>query len=229
MRSVVVVFPGSNCDRDARVALSHFTGAEPQMVWHKESELPATDLILLPGGFSYGDYLRAGAIAAQSPLMRDVIKKAGEGVAVLGICNGFQILTEMGLLPGALMRNRDIAFVCRSVWLRVESSAAPFSASYKKGSLHAMQVAHHEGNYQADEETLARLEGENRILFRYCDDEGGASPDANPNGSARNIAGVVNAEGNVLGLMPHPERSFDGLTGEKGGAPLFESLVQSLS
>ena len=224
MKSAIIVFPGSNCDRDARAALRHCAGKEPQMVWHKERALPPVDMILLPGGFSYGDYLRAGAIAAKSPIMEEVVRKAKDGVAVLGICNGFQILTETGLLPGALMRNDNLAFICRNVRLVVQSANPPFASSYQERETISMPIAHHGGNYQADRETIARLENEGQILFRYAKND-------NPNGSVKNIAGILNEKGNVLGLMPHPERAYDEETGGAGGADgakLFMSLARSL-
>jgi phosphoribosylformylglycinamidine synthase I len=222
MKSAVIVFPASNCDRDAAVALQEISGTKPQMVWHGDSEVPDVDLIVLPGGFSYGDYLRCGAMASQSRIMRDVKDKAEKGVCVLGICNGFQILTESGLLPGALMRNAELKFVCRPVGLVVEESQSAFTRAYSKGDTVLFPVAHGEGNYFADEATLDRLEGEGRVAFRY------ASGD-NPNGSARNIAGVLSEKRNVLGLMPHPERACDPLLGSTTGRALFQSLVQSLS
>ena len=221
MRSAVIVFPGSNCDRDMITALREVTGAEPQRVWHRETELPSNlDLIAIPGGFSYGDYLRSGAMAAQSPVMRAVKEAAERGVGVLGICNGFQILTEAGLLPGALMRNAGIRFVCRDVPLRVENSQAAFIARYQAGEEIVIPVAHHDGNYQADAETLDRLEGEGRVAFRYA----GAC-----NGSARDIAGIVNAAGNVLGMMPHPERAVEPAHGRTDGRRLFEGLLEAVS
>ncbi len=222
MKSAVIVFPASNCDRDAAVALEQISGVKPQMVWHGDSEVPDVDLIVLPGGFSYGDYLRCGAMAAQSRIMKDVKAKAERGVCVLGICNGFQILTESGLLPGALMRNTELKFVCRPVGLVVEESQSSFTRVYSKGERVEFPVAHGEGNYFADEATLDRLEGEGRVAFRY------ASGD-NPNGSARNIAGILSEKRNVLGLMPHPERACDPLLGSTTGRALFQSLVQSLS
>ncbi len=222
MKSAVVVFPGSNCDRDAADALEHLTGRKPHMAWHADAALPEVDLIVLPGGFAYGDYLRSGAMAAQSAIMRDVKKKAEEGVAVLGICNGFQVLTETGLLPGALMRNADLKFVCRPVGLEVEETQSVFTRHYGKGERIVFPVAHGEGNYFADEETLDRLENEDRVVFRYA-------PGENPNGSARNIAGILNEKRNVLGLMPHPERVCDPLLGGTDGIALFESLIEALS
>ena len=222
MKSAVVVFPASNCDRDAETALTQLTGAKPFMVWHGESEMPDVDLIVLPGGFSYGDYLRCGAMAAQSHIMRDVVKKAGEGVAVLAVCNGFQIATEAGLLPGALMRNADLKFVCRPVGLVVEESQSAFTRYYSKGEKLRFPVAHGEGNYFADEATLDRLEGEGRVAFRYAEGD-------NPNGSIRNIAGILNEKRNVLGMMPHPERVCDAALGGTDGVNLFKSLIDTLS
>ncbi len=219
MKSTVIVFPASNCDRDAAVALEQATGKTPAMVWHGDSALPETDLVVLPGGFSYGDYLRSGAMAARSPIMRAVIEKAKAGTPVIGICNGFQILTEAGLLPGALMRNAGINFVCRTVTLRVENNQSMFAGGFAKGQSVEFPVAHHDGNYFADAETLDRLESEGRVVFRYTD---------NPNGSARDIAGIVNDVGNVLGLMPHPERVISPLLGGVDGAIFFKSLIEAI-
>ena len=220
MKSAVVVFPGSNCDRDLQVALREVTGREPAMIWHRESELPdGLDLIGVPGGFSYGDYLRSGAMAAQSPVMRAVKEAADRGVSVLGICNGFQILTEAGLLPGALMRNSTISFVCRDVSLSVENSQLPFTSRYEAGERITIPVAHHDGNFQADRDTLDRLEGEGRIAFRYAGEV---------NGSARDIAGIVNEASNVLGMMPHPERAVEAAHGVTDGRRLFEGLVAAI-
>ncbi|MGQ0741883.1 MAG: phosphoribosylformylglycinamidine synthase subunit PurQ [Alphaproteobacteria bacterium] len=222
MKSAVVIFPASNCDRDAAVALEQITGEKPHMVWHGDPELPPVDLIVLPGGFSYGDYLRCGAMAAHSPIVRDVKAKAEQGVAVLGICNGFQVLTEAGVLPGALMRNASLKFACRPIGLVVEESQSSFTRHYDKGEVVHFPVAHGDGNYFADDETLDRLERENRIVFRYAHGE-------NPNGSSRNIAGILNERRNVMGLMPHPERACDPLLGSTDGKKLFKSLVESLS
>ena len=204
MKAAVIVFPGSNCDRDVKVALAQSMGREPIMVWHKEADFEAVDLMVLPGGFSYGDYLRCGAMAAQSPVMTEVVKRARDGVATLGICNGFQVLTETGLLPGVLMRNAELKFVCRDVLVRVETSQSLFTARYETGQVLRIPVAHHDGNYLADEDTLKRLEDREQIAFRYCDSEGALAEDANPNGSLDNIAGVYNESKSVLGLMPHP-------------------------
>jgi phosphoribosylformylglycinamidine synthase I len=219
-RSAVITFPGSNCDRDMAVALEQVSGTASFRVWHGDAELPGgLDFIALPGGFSYGDYLRSGAMAARSPIMQAVIAAAGRGVPVLGVCNGFQVLTEAGLLPGALMRNAGIRFVCRSVPLVVDNDNSLFTACYRKGQRITVPVAHHDGNYFADAATLDRLEGEGRVAFRYAE---------NPNGSARRIAGVLNEKGNVLGMMPHPERAIEPAHGSTDGRALFESAVKGL-
>jgi phosphoribosylformylglycinamidine synthase I len=221
VKSAVIVFPGSNCDRDLAVAIGTITGKPPAMVWHRETDLPlGTGLVALPGGFSYGDYLRSGAMAARSPIMRAVAEAAGRGVPVLGICNGFQVLTEAGLLPGALMRNAGLHFVCRTVGLKVENSQSLFTQGYRSGEEVAFPVAHHDGNYQADAETLDRLEGEGRVAFRYTGEV---------NGSARAIAGILNDAGNVLGLMPHPERAFEEAHGGTDGRRLFEGLLETIA
>jgi len=225
MKASVIVFPGSNCDRDAAVALEAATGTPPHMVWHGDSDLPESDLIVLPGGFSYGDYLRSGAMAAHSPVMRAVADKARQGVAVLGICNGFQVLTETGLLPGTLMRNASLKFICKDVHVRAERADTAYVAKYPQGQAVKMPVAHKDGNYFADEDTLDQLEGDGRIAFRYCDETGEATEAANPNGSRRNIAGLYDASGRVLGLMPHPERAADAALGGTDGRLLFESLI----
>jgi phosphoribosylformylglycinamidine synthase len=220
MKSAVIVFPGSNCDRDLAVAIREVSGEAPAMIWHREAELPeGLDLIAVPGGFSYGDYLRSGAMAAQSPVMRAVKDAADRGVSVLGVCNGFQILTESGLLPGALMRNAGINFVCRDVPLKVENSQSAFTSRYQAGEAITIPVAHHDGNYTADEATLDRLEGEGRVVFRYRD---------TVNGSARDIAGIVNEAGNVLGMMPHPERMIEPGHGGTDGRRLFEGLLEAI-
>ncbi|MCA1661635.1 MAG: phosphoribosylformylglycinamidine synthase subunit PurQ [Novosphingobium sp.] len=219
--SAVVTFPGSNCDRDLAVAIEQACGGTVHRVWHGDAELPSRlDFIALPGGFSYGDYLRSGAMAARSPIMRAVVEAAGRGVTVLGVCNGFQVLTEAGLLPGALMRNAGIRFVCRKVPLTVETSQSLFTSGYSAGQRIAIPVAHHDGNYFADDATLDRLEGEGRVAFRYAEPV---------NGSAREIAGVLNAQGNVLGMMPHPERAIEPAHGGSDGRALFESVVGALT
>ena len=221
MKSAVLVFPGSNCDRDLAVAIEQVTGRAPAMVWHREAELPQdTDFIAIPGGFSYGDYLRSGAMAARSPIMQAVTDAAGKGVPVIGVCNGFQVLTEAGLLPGALMRNAGLHFVCRPVGLKVENSQSIFTAAYQAGEEISIPVAHHDGNYQADAETLDRLEGEGRVAFRYTGEV---------NGSARNIAGILNSSGNVLGMMPHPERVVEAAHGGDDGRRLFEGLLEAVA
>lgn len=221
MKSAVIVFPGSNCDRDIAVALEDVTGIKPHMVWHGESSLPdGVGLVALPGGFSYGDYLRCGAISARSPVVRAVVEAAGRGVPVIGICNGFQILTEAGLLPGALMRNSGLNFVCRDVALTVDNSQSIFTSGYDSGETITFPVAHHDGNYFADSETLDRIEGEGRVAFRYAEDV---------NGSARNIAGLLNASGNVIGMMPHPERRIEAAHGGRDGRRLFEGLLEAVA
>ncbi|HAW35178.1 MAG TPA: phosphoribosylformylglycinamidine synthase subunit PurQ [Erythrobacter sp.] len=221
LRAAVITFPGSNCDRDMAVAIERVAGTAPLRVWHADAELPERlDFIALPGGFSYGDYLRSGAMAANSPVMRGVQQQAERGVPVLGVCNGFQVLTEAGLLPGALMRNASQNFICRTVPLKVENSTSLFTAGFASGQTIDIPVAHHDGNYFADEDTLDRLEGEGRVAFRYVE---------NCNGSRRDIAGVLNAAGNVLGMMPHPERAVDPAHGGTDGLALFENALRSLA
>ncbi len=220
MKTAVIVFPGSNCDRDMAVAFREVSGRDPHMVWHREAELPeGVDLIAVPGGFSYGDYLRSGAMAARSPVMQAVIAAAGRGVPVLGVCNGFQVLTEAGLLPGALMRNAGIAFVCRDVKLTVANSQSLFTAAYAEDEQIVIPVAHHDGNYFADGDTLDRIEGEGRVAFRYAEPV---------NGSVRDIAGILNETGNVLGMMPHPERMIGPEHGGAHGRRLFEAVLGAL-
>lgn len=224
MRTAVIVFPGSNCDRDIAVALGQAAGRPVTMVWHKETALPdGLDVIAIPGGFSFGDYLRCGAIAARAPIMRAVADFAGRGGIVIGICNGFQVLIEAGLLPGALMRNAGLKFVCRAVHLRVETSDSPFTGAYNAGAVIRVPVAHHDGNYIADERTLAELRDGDRVAFRYCRPDG--SPGGNPNGSVDDIAGVLSANRRVLGMMPHPERLADPALGGVDGAGVFRSLA----
>jgi phosphoribosylformylglycinamidine synthase subunit PurQ / glutaminase len=221
MRAAVIQFPGSNCDRDMAVAIREVTGANTSFVWHRETELPAgVDLVAVPGGFSYGDYLRSGAMAARSPVMQAVVEAASRGVPVLGVCNGFQILTEAGLLPGALMRNAGIRFVCRTVKLRIENSQSIFTSQYDAGQEIRIPVAHHDGNYFADDATLDRLEGDGRVAFRYAEEV---------NGSSRNIAGIINDAGNVLGMMPHPERMIEAVQGGSDGRRLFEGLIREIA
>lgn len=220
MKSAVIVFPGSNCDRDLAVAIRDVTGTAPEMIWHRDTTLPdGIGLIAVPGGFSYGDYLRSGAMAARSPIMRAIIDAAGRGVPVLGICNGFQILTEAGLLPGALMRNEGLNFVCRDVALTIENSQSTFTARYDAGERVTFPVAHHDGNFTAGTETLNRLEGEGRVAFKYAEAV---------NGSSRNIAGILNDAGNVLGMMPHPERVIEKAHGKADGRRLFEGLLETV-
>ncbi len=227
LRASVIVFPGSNCDRDVKTALEAITGFPVKMVWHGDASVPASDLIVLPGGFSYGDYLRCGAMAAHSPIMRDVIAKAKAGTPVLGICNGFQILCESGLLPGVLMRNASLHFICRDVHLKVESEKTFFTNCYRKDEVIRIPIAHAEGNYFADADTLDRLEGEGQVVFRYCTAEGEVSATGNPNGAQRNIAGIADPTGRILGLMPHPERLYETALGGTDGRRMFESALVS--
>jgi phosphoribosylformylglycinamidine synthase I len=229
VRAAVVVFPGSNRERDVAAALELAMGRPPAMAWHRDAELPKVDLIVVPGGFSYGDYLRCGAIAAHSPVLREVKARAHAGVPVLGICNGFQILTEAGLLPGVLLRNAGLNFVCRNIGLKVETSQSLFTSGYTAGQALSIPVAHHDGNYFADPATLDRLEDKGQIAFRYCAPDGSVTPEANPNGSARNIAGVFNETKNVLGLMPHPENAVEPLQGSTDGRAMFMGIVEALS
>jgi len=229
MKAAVIQFPGTNRERDVCEALAATTGKPPRLVWHKDTELPAVDLIVVPGGFAYGDYLRSGAMAAHSPVMRTVVERARQGVAVLGICNGFQILTEAGLLPGVLMRNASLRFICRDVRLRVESNQSIYTAGYETGQVIDVPVAHFDGNYFADPYTLDELEDEERIAFRYCDATGEATSEGNLNGSARNIAGIFNATRTVMGMMPHPENAIRKELGNADGRALFEGLAGALS
>ena len=220
MKSAVIVYPGSNCDRDAQVALREISGTEPVMVWHRDTEMPDVDLIVVPGGFSYGDYLRSGAMAARSPIMAEVVKHANRGAPVLGVCNGFQVLCESGLLPGVLMRNANLKFICKDVELKVERADTVFTSGYDAGEIVTYPVAHHDGNYFADGDTLKALEGNGQVAFRYV---------KNPNGSVNDIAGVLNEAGNVLGMMPHPERLVDPQLGGIDGKPMFDGLVKSIA
>jgi phosphoribosylformylglycinamidine synthase I len=230
MKAAVIVFPGSNRERDIAYALKLASGHEPAHVWHGDTSLPAgTDLVVLPGGFSYGDYLRCGAIAARSPIMEAVQAHAAKGGLVLGVCNGFQILCEAGLLPGILMRNAKLKFIARDVTIKVERTDTVFTSLYAKGDVLQVPAAHGEGNYNADDETLARLEGEGLIVFRNCAADGSVSVDTNFNGAAHSISGIINAKGNVLGMMPHPENHVDAALGRTDGQKLFASLVRSLA
>ncbi|MDP6223070.1 MAG: phosphoribosylformylglycinamidine synthase subunit PurQ [Candidatus Micropelagos thuwalensis] len=222
MQASVIVFPGSNCDRDVAICLEAATGKKPNMVWHGDSDLPDSDVIVLPGGFSYGDYLRCGSMAANSPIMKEVVLKAQKGAAVLGICNGFQVLTECGLLPGVLMRNAALNFVCRNTRLIVDNNTTPFTGLYQQGEEVIIPVAHNEGNYFADDETLNELSSEGRIVLSYA-------PDNNPNGACRNIAGICDSSGRVLGMMPHPERRAEAALGGEDGKRMFTGLVEALS
>ena len=224
----VLVFPGSNCDHDAYHAAKHVFRQETRFVWHKEDSVGDADLVIVPGGFSYGDYLRSGAIARFSPVMKDVQRHAERGGLVLGVCNGFQVLCEAGMLPGALVRNASLRFVCRDVHLRVDNAETPFTHTASPGDLLTISVAHGDGNYLADEDTLDRLEADNRVVFRYADEAGQITAEANPNGSARNIAGIINEGGNVLGMMPHPERCVENVLGSADGAVLFRSALAHL-
>ena len=229
MKFGVVVFPGAYCDHDCYYAIQTVTGKPVEFVWHQETALDGFDALVLPGGFSYGDYLRAGAIAKFSPIMRSVRKFAQGGGLVIGICNGFQMLTESGMLPGALMKNAGTRYVCRYLNLRTETSATPFTSGIDKGRLLYIPIGHGDGNYTADEETLAKLEDGDRIAFRYVDATGEPTAEANPNGSVSNIAGIVNEGRNVLGMMPHPDRSFEAILGSEDGRLIFESMVNALS
>lgn len=229
MKFAVIQFPGSNCDQDCLAALRSIDGIESDYVWHKETSLSGWDAIVLPGGFSYGDYLRCGAIARFSPIMRSVVQEAQSGMLVMGICNGFQILCEAGLLPGALVRNRSLHFVCDMVTTRVEVTDSPFTCEMPVGALLHLPVAHGEGCYYADERTLSELNERQQVLLRYCDKTGRVVPAANPNGSVENIAGICNRERNVFGLMPHPDRACEKRLGSSDGARIFESMLRSLA
>jgi phosphoribosylformylglycinamidine synthase len=228
MKFAIVVFPGSNCDHDAYHAARHVLGQQAEFVWHKETSLVGADVVVLPGGFSHGDYLRTGAIARFSPVMRAVTEFARQGGPVLGICNGFQILLEVGLLPGAMLRNRDLQFHCEHVHIRVEQTNTPFTARAQRGQVLRIPIAHGEGNYFAEPETLATLEREGRVVFRYCTRDGEITDAANPNGSANGIAGICSEARNVVGLMPHPERACESALGSDDGLVLFQSVIASL-
>jgi phosphoribosylformylglycinamidine synthase subunit PurQ / glutaminase len=225
MKFGVIVFPGSNCDRDVAMVVRDLLGQPTRMVWHEEGDLSDLDGVIVPGGFSYGDYLRCGAIARFSPAMQATVRHAEQGKLVLGICNGFQVLTEAGLLPGALVRNRDLHFICDRVPLRVERADLPWTQNYQAGQVIELPIAHGEGCYYADAETLAQLEVNRQVVFRYCDGTGESSPESNPNGSLNHIAGICNEQGNVLGLMPHPERASDSMLGCTDGLLLFQALI----
>lgn len=229
MKFGVVIFPGSNCDHDTYHVISKVIGQPVDFIWHKEENVDRFDAIILPGGFSYGDYLRSGAIARFSPVMRSVIEFANNGGLVLGICNGFQILCESGLLPGALLRNRDLKFICEHLHVKVEQTDTPFTSAYVQGQVLSAPIAHGEGNYFCDEATLNELESEGRVIFRYCDAEGRVTDEANPNGSLNNIAGICNRERNVIGLMPHPERVAESMLGCKDGRAMFLSMADALT
>ncbi|MDT7041298.1 phosphoribosylformylglycinamidine synthase subunit PurQ [Candidatus Nitronereus thalassa] len=229
MKFAVIVFPGSNCDHDCAHAVSEGLGQDVQMVWHQETSLAGVDAVIVPGGFSYGDYLRTGAIAQFSPIMEALKKFATKGGIVLGICNGFQILLEVGLLPGVMMRNRDLSFICEDVYVKVENAATPFTNACESGQVLKLPIAHAEGNYYTDPVTLSSLQANAQVVFRYSTAEGKVTPAANPNGSLNNIAGIRNAEGNVLGLMPHPERCAESVLGNQDGLLLFQSMVNAFT
>lgn len=224
----IIVFPGSNCDHDAHYAAGTILQQDARLIWHKEGSLGDVDVVILPGGFSYGDYLRCGAIARFSPIMNDVVRFANAGGVVIGICNGFQILTEAGLLPGVLLRNESLKFVCKYVHLRVENAETRFTSRCQTGEVLRIPIAHGDGNYFADQETLKRLEDNRQIVFRYCDEQGNITAASNPNGSLKNIAGIVNERGNILGMMPHPERAVEKILGSTDGLKIFRSLVDSV-
>ena len=229
MKAALIVFPGTNREHDMAQALKSASGRDPDIVWHKQTELPSYDLIVLPGGFSYGDYLRCGAMAAHSPVMKEVMRHAARGTRILGVCNGFQMLVETGMLPGALLRNNSLKFICKQVSLRCETAASDFTAKLGKGNVMAVPVAHGEGNYFAAPDTLKQLADEDRIAFRYCDAQGNVNDNANPNGAADNIAGILSGDRRILGMMPHPENATQDWQLNKTGAPLFTSIVEALA
>ncbi len=229
MKFGVIVFPGSNCDHDAYHVISKHVGQPVEFIWHKETDLTSFDAVIVPGGFSYGDYLRCGALAKFSPVMSAVKEFAAQGNFVFGICNGFQILCEAGLLPGALIRNKNLHFICKHINLKVENNRTPFTNETQAGEILSIPIAHAEGNYVCDDETFQKLEANNQIVFRYCDEKGEVTDEANPNGARSNIAGICNAEGNVLGMMPHPERACEGLLGSNDGKNIFRSLSKSIA
>ncbi len=224
----IVVFPGSNCDHDSHYVAETILGQEARLIWHKESSLGEVDVVILPGGFSYGDYLRCGALARFSPIMKDIVRFANSGGVVFGICNGFQVLVEAGLLPGVLLRNDSLKFVCKYVNLRVENSGTLFTSRCRKGEILEIPIAHGDGNYFTDDDTLKRLEDGNQVVFRYCDQSGILTGESNPNGSISNIAGIINEQGNVMGMMPHPERASDPALHHTDGRKVFDSIVESL-
>ena len=228
MKASIIVFPGSKCDRDIAVSIKKLTDLKPIMVWHKETSIPDSDLIVIPGGFTFGDYLRCGSIAANSPIMNDVIKKATGGLPTLGICNGFQILTESGLLPGTLIKNDCLSFLCKTVSIRVENNGTNFSKKYKQNEVINIPIAHNEGNFFANEDTLKKIKDSNQIIFKYCNQNGEVNNETNPNGSIENIAGITNEQGNVLGMMPHPERATCEITKLSDGENLFKSISEFL-
>jgi len=228
MKAAIIVFPGSNCDRDIAVSFRNVAKIEPKMVWHKETHIPDCNIIIVPGGFSFGDYLRCGSIAANSPIMREVIKKSKEGFPIIGICNGFQILTETRLLPGTLIRNNCLSFICKTTKLSVVNNRTYFSQKYFESQIIDIPIAHNEGNYFANDEIIKELEDNNQIAFKYCDEDGNFSNDANPNGSLKNIAGIINKKGNVLGMMPHPERATNRLSRLSDGENFFLSIAETL-
>ncbi len=228
MKAAIIVFPGSNCDRDIAVSFRNVAKIEPKMVWHKETHIPDCNIIIVPGGFSFGDYLRCGSIAANSPVMREVIKKSKEGFPIIGICNGFQILTETRLLPGTLIRNNCLSFICKTTKLSVVNNSTYFSQKYFESQIIDIPIAHNEGNYFANDEIIKELEDNNQVAFKYCDEDGNFSNDANPNGSLKNIAGIINKKGNVLGMMPHPERATNRLSRLNDGENFFLSIAETL-
>ncbi len=229
MKVAVIVFPGSNCDHDLYTAFRKVLNVETEFVWHKETNLSQYDIIGLPGGFSYGDYLRCGAIARFSPVLKEVVSQAKNGTKIIGICNGFQILTESGLLPGALIKNLSQKFVCKTVTLKVENTNTRFTHMCEEGDVISVPIAHGEGNYFCDQDTLNRLNDNNQVVFRYCSDDGSVSQDSNPNGSIENIAGIVNMDGNILGMMPHPERCCEEILGNDDGLKILTSMIQNFA
>tara|TARA_B100000029_G_scaffold371732_1_gene365657 strand:+ start:917 stop:1606 length:690 start_codon:yes stop_codon:yes gene_type:complete len=228
MKAAIIVFPGSNCDRDIAVSLEKVTNIKTTMVWHKEKSLPDCNLVIVPGGFTFGDYLRCGSIAANSPIMKDIKKEANKGMPTLGVCNGFQILAESGLLPGTLIKNNCLSFLCKTVSLKVNNCNTKFSNKYSENEIINIPIAHNEGNFFANEDTLKEIMDGDQIVFRYCDLEGNINLNSNPNGSIENVAGIINKEGNVLGMMPHPERATCEITKLTDGEKLFQSIAESL-